>query len=214
MSVAFICIAAVSNAQTINWRSMQDDKKHVVSIHSGWDYGTAVGFSYGYKLNFRIPMIAGLEYSMPTGRNIFDDLKTKAGVQAEIFRYRSFSASLRANGIFRRYESELVRFANFGSEFAAVVGYLKPRWYAAAEFGFDKSIITHIKHSTLMEEYNPGVQSGWYIPTGGNFFYGIQMGYSFRTFDVFLKGGKTVSQDLDSKAQVPFYFQMGMNKKF
>ncbi|HEY0680196.1 MAG TPA: hypothetical protein VGD17_18050, partial [Chitinophagaceae bacterium] len=72
---------------------------------------------------------------------------------------------------------------------------------------------THIKHSSLMKQYNPDVQTGWYIPTGGNFFYGLQGGYSFGRNDLFAKVGKTVTQDLKTRAMVPYYFQVGWNLK-
>ena len=103
---------------------------------------------------------------------------------------------------------------NFGSEFTATAGFYKNKWYAAGELSFDKAIVTHIKHSDLMKQYNPDVQSGWYIPTGGNFLYGLQGGYSFKRNDVYAKIGKTVSQDFKTTSMVPFYFQLGWNIKW
>ena len=117
-------------------------------------------------------------------------------------------------GIFRRYESEYVRLVNFGSEFSTAIGYYKPRWYTAAEFGFDKAIITHFKHDNTIREYYPEIQDWWYIPTGGNFFYGLQVGYSFKSCDLYLKGGKTITQDFKTTAMIPFYVNVGFNKRF
>jgi hypothetical protein len=85
---------------------------------------------------------------------------------------------------------------------------------AAAEFGFDKAITTQVKHSALTKERFPEAKDGWYVPTGGNFFYGIQGGYSFESYDINLKIGKTVTQDLKTTAMIPFYFQLGLNRKF
>lgn len=89
-----------------------------------------------------------------------------------------------------------------------------PTWHLAGELGFDKAITTQIKHGSLMKEYYPGIQDGWYIPTGGNFFYGIQSGIAFKNTDTCLKAGKTVTQDFKNTATLPFYFQLGVNRKF
>ena len=103
---------------------------------------------------------------------------------------------------------------NYGSEFSALIGYYKPRWYIAGEFGFDKAITTHIRHSEEMKNQFPEIKDGWYIPTGGNYLYGLQLGYSFRKMDVTLKTGKTVAQGFKTSAMFPIYFQLGVNKKF
>jgi hypothetical protein len=102
---------------------------------------------------------------------------------------------------------------NFGSEFSLTAGYYRSKWHAAVEFGFDKAIVTHIKHSRLYTEYNPGVKDGWYIPTAGNFFYGLQGGFSFGTNDLYAKFGKTLAQDFKTEPTVPFYLQLGWNLK-
>lgn len=69
-----------------------------------------------------------------------------------------------------------------------VIGLYKTRWFVAGETGFDKAIVTHFKHSDLYKENSPLVQDGWYQPaTGGNFYYGVQTGYSFKTADLTLK---------------------------
>ena len=126
----------------------------------------------------------------------------------------NFRGTIKAFGIIRRYENDMSRMLNFGSEFSATAGYYKKGWFAAAEFGFDKAIITHIKHSRLMHDYNPGVQNGWYLPTGGNFFYGLQAGVSFAGSDLIARVGKTAGQDWKKNTLIPAYAQIGWNVKF
>ncbi len=214
LTIIFSSIATGSMAQTVNWRSIQREDKHIVHLNAGWDYASTFGIGYGYKLNSKIPLIIGTEFSVPAGKELFDDFKTKIGGQAELLRHKHFSATVKIQGILRRYQSEFARLSNFGSEFSTVFGYYKSRWYAAAEFGFDKSVVTHIRHSSMMEENYPEIQSGWYIPTGGNFFYGLQLGYSIAKCDLYLKTGKTVTQDFRTTPSIPLYLQLGLNKKF
>lgn len=122
--------------------------------------------------------------------------------------------AVKAYGNFRQYENEYVKIASFGSEFSAMIGYYKPRWFAAGEFGFDKAIATHIKNSDIMKEMYPGSQDGWYVPTGGNFIYGVTGGYSFKYFDVYLEIGKTITQDFKTTPAVPLYAEVGVNLRF
>ena len=35
-----------------------------------------------------------------------------------------------------------------------------------------------------MRENHPGIRDGWYVPTAGNFSYGMQAGFSARKLDV------------------------------
>lgn len=208
-----VCLLNTSFAQ-INWKTLQPSQKHIINLNVGLDNGTTVGIGYGYHLDTKMPLVLNIEYSMPFGDKPFDDFKTKIGGQLNLVRANNFFGTVKAYGIIRRFQNDFARMINFGSEFSATAGYYKNRWYAAGEIGFDKAIVTHIKHSDLMKEYNPGVQTGWYIPTGGNFIYGVQAGYSFNRNDVYAKVGKTVSQDFKTDPFVPYYFQLGWNLKW
>lgn len=203
-----------SFGQNINWKNLQPSEKHIVNVEAGFDNASVIGFGYGYHLKTRLPVVLGLDYSMPFGDKTFDDLKTKIGAQANLIHSRSFFTTIKADGVIRRYQNDLVRMINFGSEFSATAGVYKAKWFAAGEFGFDKAITTHLKHSELAKEYSPGLQSGWYIPDGGNFIYGVQAGYSFQRNDLYVKIGKTIAQDLKNTAMVPYYFQLGFSSRF
>ena len=93
-----------------------------------------------------------------------------------------------------------------------VAGYYKPKWFVAGEAGFDKAIVTQFKHKDLYKQNFPSVKDGWYEPaTGGNFYYGLQTGLSFRRNDIYLKAGKILAEDFSTKPMVPFYLQFGYN---
>lgn len=209
----FTCLLNISFAQNINWKNLRPSQRHIISLNAGFDHGTVIGVGYSYQLSTKMPLILNLEYSMPFGDKLFDDFKTKIGGQLNVVRANNLFAAVKAYGIVRRFENDMTRMLNFGSEFSATAGFYKKKWYAAVELGFDKAIVTHIKHSDLAKEYNPEIQSGWYIPTGGNFMYGLQGGFSFKNNDVYAKIGRTVSQDFKTRTLVPYYFQVGLNVK-
>lgn len=202
-------------SQVINWESLEKDQRHIINANAGVEYGLTVGAGYSYHLKTVIPVILNAEYSMPSGKKLTDDFKTKIGGQLRVYEINDFQFSARIQGVFRRYENSYSRLLNFGSDMAGVIGYYKPKWFVAGEAGFDKAIVTHFKHSTSYKENFPGVQDGWYDPsTGGNFYYGLQTGFSFGRNDFYVKGGRMVTQDFSTTPLFPYYLQVGFNIKF
>lgn len=216
--ITMMVVAAITgsaSAQTLNWTALQKEQKHIVNVNAGWDYATSLGVGYAYQLKTKMPMVIGAQFSIPAGNNMTDDFKAKVGGQVRVLKSGNFLATVMAYGIYRQFEhASVVRFQNFGSEFRGVAGYYKAKWFVAGEFGFDKAIVTYIKNIDAMEQYYPTIRNGWYIPTGGNFQYGIQTGYSLKNMDINVKGGKMVDQYFKSTARIPYYFQLGVNVKF
>ena len=214
ISLVLLILSKISFSQQVNWRAFKEGQQHIINVNMGIDYGTTFGLGYGYKLKTKIPLIANIEYSFPGGKTMFDDFKTKFGGQAEVLKMGNFSTTLRVYGVFRRFENESARFLNFGSEFSTAFGYYKLKWYVAGEIGFDKAITTNVKHSQWAHENNPDIQDGWYLPTGGNFSYGIQSGISFNSNDLYMKLGKLITQDFKTSPYLPYYLQVGYNRRF
>jgi hypothetical protein len=214
--VIAVCLykPAVGLSQTLNWASLKNDQKHIFNINAGVEHGLISGAGYGYQLRSKSPIVLNAEYSFPAGENLFDDFKTKIGGQVRFYKTGDVHFSAKFYGVFRRYESDFVRLVNFGSDISATVGYYKTKWFVAGEAGFDKAIVTHFKHTESYKALYPTVKDGWYEPsTGGNFYYGLQMGYSFKKNDIYLKAGKIVKQDFQSQPLIPFSFQLGFNIK-
>jgi hypothetical protein len=202
-------------SQNLNWQSLKSEDRHILNINSGFEYGLVYGVGYGYQLNFIVPVVLNLEYSFPSGTNLIDDFKSKIGARVRLLEVKNFQLSASINGIFRRYENGLVRMVNFGSDLSGVLGYYRLKWFVAGEFGFDKAIVTNFKHSQAYREIYPQVTDGWYQPpTGGNYHYGLQTGFSFKQHDIYLKAGKIISQGFKTEPIAPYYAQLGYNFKF
>jgi len=210
----FYCGSTSVSAQTINWRSLKKEEKLVTTINAGWDYGFTAGVGIGYKFNTGLPLVVNGEFSFPAGKEVFDDFKTKLALQSEVLHWNNFSLSAKVAGIFRQYTSPLVRLSNYGGELSVAAGYYKPRWYIAGEAGFDKAITTRFKHTKEMRDNYPGVQDGWYIPTGGNFLYGLQGGWSTGKNDIGIKIGKVLTQDFKTTPMIPYSFQLSYNRRW
>ncbi|MBA4851014.1 hypothetical protein [Emticicia sp. BO119] len=213
--IFIFCFITMSfcHAQTINWASLQREQRHITSLNTGLDYGVTFGLAYHCQLKTTLPIVVGAEYSIPSGKNLVDDFKTKVGGTIRWISIGDFQFSTKVEGVFRRYENNYVRLNNFGSDLSGIIGYYRPKWFLAGEVGFDKAIVTHFKHTDLMKE-NFAAKDGWYNPaTGGNLYYGVQSGLSWRSHDLTLKAGRIVSQDFKTKPLLPLYVQFGYNLK-
>ena len=213
-SISILFLHHITSAQDINWASLQKEQSHILNVNTGLVHGVIFGAGYGYQLNTKMPVILNAEYSFPAGNRLFDDYKTKIGGQIRLLRIDNFNFSAKVHGVFRRYQNDLVRMVNFGSDMGGVIGYYQPKWFIAAEVGFDKAIVTNFKHSAAYREIYPLVEDGWYEPaTGGNFNYGVQAGFSGKRQDFYIKAGKLITQDFKTAPFVPFYAQLGCNFK-
>jgi hypothetical protein len=218
----YICIAFLSffsgaaYTQTLNWATLEEDHKHILNLNAGLDFGVKYGVEYGYQFKaMSLPTVANIEYSFPSGDKFFDDFKTKMGINVKWFTHQGFTVSTKIQGVFRRIENDNVRLVNFGTDISGTVGYYRPKWFVATEVGFDKAIVTHFKHSQGYKDVYPNVANGWFEPaTGGNFYYGLQTGFSFGRNDIYLKAGKVLTQDFKTTPILPFYAQLGYNRKF
>ena len=115
------------NAQTINWARLNEGSKHIVNANFGLEYGVIYGLGYGHQIKTRLfPIVVNLEYSFPSGNTIFDDFKTKIGVQIRWIEYHGFQFSTKINGVFRSYRNDFDRLVNFGSDVSGIIGYYRP----------------------------------------------------------------------------------------
>ncbi len=214
ISLFLFCKTGNGFSQIVNWKNLTENQKHLIHASAGVEHGLVFGLGYGYHLRSRMPIIVDADYSFPGGKNLFDDFKTTIGAQVRFYKTGNFIFTAKLHGIFRRYQNDFARLLNFGSDLSAAAGYYKIKWSIAAEAGFDKAIVTHFKHSTAYKMLYPGVKDGWYEPsTGGNLYYGMQAVYSTKSADVFIRGGKIVSQDFKTDPLVPFFIQLGFTFK-
>jgi hypothetical protein len=214
LTIISICYSKEVRSQNVNWESLKIEQKHILTVNIGWDYGLVYSAGYAYKLKTKTPILIQASQSFPSGKNTLDDFKTKAGAQIRLYTINHIHLSTNINAVFRKFENPLVGFANFGSDISAIAGYYKPKYFVASEFGFDKAIVTHFKHSSAYKNIYPGAQDGWYEPaSGGNFYYGIQTGRSFKRSEINLRLGKVLTQDFKTTPLIPYYAQLGYNFK-
>ncbi len=217
--ISLTVIISISNfcsAQYINWNSNNLEKRNNVFMNVVYDYSLSLNAGYNRSMNiFNKPVLLGLDFSVPAGKNLFDDHKIKIGGEIELLNKNNFYVSAKVKGVIRRYKSIYTRIENFGSDVGLTVGYYKPKWYIATNFGFDKAISSHLKHTETFKEIYPLVQDGWYKNTGGNFYLGLDLGATIKeNLGISFKVGITNAEGKDVNALLPYYIQIGLNKTF
>lgn len=203
------------NAQNFNWKSLDENQTHIVYLNLGYDFGITTQVGYGYKWNSFRRIVFNADYSFPMGKNLVDDFKIRLGGQIEIFDFHNFILTAKVYAIFRKHANRYVDMSSFGSDFAALIGYYRPTWHIAGVFGFDKSIVTYLKHSEGMKDNFPNITNGWFIPSGGHFYFGLEGSKTIgKNFDISLRLGITDAQGKDVNALLPYYAQLGFTWRF
>ncbi len=207
--------AEAVHSQNINWRSLDEHQRNIVQLNLGYEYGATSQLGYSRGFTILRPVVVGLDFSVPMGSDLLDDFKVRIGGQVEVVDVEGFSVTVKITSNFRRYQTHLVRIVSFGADLGVLAGYYTSSWYAAGEFGFDKAITAHLRHSDIMKANFPGIKDAWYVPTGGNYYFGIQGGATLGdNFDVTLRLGRTKAQKHDEDAVLPYYAQLGFGVRF
>lgn len=201
-----------SSAQNINWSLQKNNAKYTAYSSFGFDHGATTQIGFGKYLETTKPIFIMADFSLPMGNQLVDDFKTRVGIQLPLLKANNFILTAKIQAIMRRHETKLVRMFNFGSDTNIAVGYYKKSWHIAGEIGFDKSINTHLKHSKAMQENYPGISDGWFLPSGGHYYLGLQTGkYVSTQFEINMRMGITNAQFEDQNSLLPFYCQLGVN---
>ncbi len=201
-------------AQSVNWRCIDKERPHSAHFNVGYDFGVTTQIGYNYFTKAKKPVWFTLDYSFPMGKTLFDDFKFRLGGQIEVATYKSFIASLKLLGNYKRHETELVRMTNFGIETSVLIGYYKAKWHLATELGYIKPFASNLNHSDIMKDNYPGVQDGWYTSSGGYYFWGIQAGkFITNSFDLSFRAGYFKANADNKDAVLPYYAQIGLLKK-
>lgn len=213
--VCIILCSSIGHSQSINWSNTDTNSTHMTYLSIGYDYGVTTQVGYGYQLKKDWPLWAQVDISIPMGSALFDDTKTRLGVQLKAFSFNNFAVITRIHVNYRTYQNSFVGMKSFGSEASVATGWYGSRWLFELEAGFDKAITTQLNHTDKFKESYASVQDGWYHNTGGNWFYGIKAGRTFGTnLIASIELGVTNAQGPGPNALLPRYFGLGIVKPF
>ena len=138
------------------------------------------------------------------------DFRARLATQTSLVRWRSLHITGSATFLTRGTENSIYQGLNFGADFTGTLGVYRHRWFAAGEFGFDKAIVTHLKHSDWYRtHFYADAKDGWYLDAGGTFHYGMACGLALGRAEVVGRFGWLRTEDFNELTP-PMYASLGV----
>jgi len=186
-------------------------------IHTSVGVDPAVVTAAGYA---RVVQLFGenvqfdLEIGLATAKLDTRDFRSRLQVRSSLVRWRSLRLAGSATFVTRGTQNNLYTGFNFGSDFSATAGVYQRGWFAAAEGGFDKAIITHVHNSDRYKTwFYPGAKDGWYLDNGGTFHGGVTAGVTIGKTELMARVGRQATQAFGPLLP-PMYGSVGLGVGF
>ena len=197
-------------AQTINWLAASQPQKSILFANTGIDHGSFFKLGYAYKLKTCDPIYLSTAISVPFGSDFMDDYKFELAGQMPIFSWFAFRSSIRVHSFVRNHQNNDVRLFDLGSGLALTNGFYCDTGHLALELGIQHTGFTRLRRSNTEEQE----QSQWFKGASSQLFIGLQGSKSLcqSTIVTFNLGAFAVPGKNQSSS-LPFYFQLGLNKK-
>lgn len=156
----------------------------------------------------------GADVGLVTARLDTHDFRARVEVQSPVVRWQSLQLSGSAAFITRGTENSVYRGLDFGADVTGTLGVYRPGWFAAAQFGKDKDIVTHITHTAWYRDHAyDDAKDGWYLDCGGTFHYGLLAGLTVGRTELVGRAGLRRTEDWNAVAP-PFYGSLGIGVPF
>lgn len=173
---------------------------------------TSVGYGRFTTL-FGATTSLGFEVGVVAGDAELGDYRVRLGGEVQLVRRGAFRVAASAAFMTRGTSNWVFRAVNFGSDFGATAGVYRRGWFVAGEVGFDKAIITHLKHTQEYRDQYYDAKDGWYLNNGGTGRLGIITGRAVGGAELLLRAGIARTQGGEALA-VPAYLTIGLGFGF
>jgi len=214
---AVLLLSAVQGGQVAaQWNVARfDGARNRVYVTAGLDPAIVASVGYG-----RVIAVVGHDFQVAAdfgevaARLDSRDFRARLGVQTSLVHWRSLHLAGSATFITRGTENTIYRGLDFGADLTGALGFYRHRWFAAAEFGKDKAIITHVTHTEWYRTYfYPGAKDGWYLDAGGTFHYGVAAGLAIGGAELIARAGYLRTEDFNDLLP-PMYVSVGVGLGF
>lgn len=201
--------AADANAQMNVGRFGTERSRVYATV--GFDPALLGSIGYGQVVrvlghDFQVAGEAGL---VATGGDV-SDARARVTTTTSLLQWRSVRLTGSASAVARQTENAVYRAVSIGADATASLGIYRHGWFAAAEFGKDKSVVTHVKHtSSYRENFFNDAKDGWYLDAGGYYRYGLAAGFAIGRMELSGRAGRQKTEKWNDMA-APFYASFGL----
>lgn len=142
------------------------------------------------------------------------DFRARLGAQASLLHWRSAHLTGSMTLIARGTENAIYRGFNWGADVTGTLGVYRPRWFAAAEAGLDKAVITHVSHTRwYRDNFYPDARDGWYLDAGGTFRNGVTAGVALGRMELVGRFGSQRTERFEPLPS-PLYGSIGVGLSY
>ena len=186
-------------------------------VYSTFALDPALITSLGYA---RVASLWGHDFQLSAEAGVVtaeldtDDFRARLGVHTSLARWRFLHVTGSATFVTRGTDNAIYRGFNFGADVTGGVGVYRPLWFASAEFGKDKAIITHVTHSDwYRDHFYADARDGWYLDAGGTYHYGVKAGFTLGQAEVVGRFGQLRTEKFNDMTP-PLYASLGVGFAF
>jgi hypothetical protein len=216
VAAALVIGAAAAGEAGAQWNPARfDESSNRVYTTFGLDpaFVTSVGYARVIPVRGHAIQVAA-EAGVASAEVGVRDFRARLEVQSSIVQWRSLRLTGSASFITRGIDNTVYRGVNFGADLTGAVGFYRPAWFAAAEFGKDKAVITHVKHTDWYRtNFYPDAKDGWYLDAGGTYHYGVRAGFAVGSAELTARAGFLSSEHFNDVTP-PFYGSVGLGFGF
>ena len=143
-----------------------------------------------------------------------DDSRVRLQVQTSMVSTGPLHVTGSAAFVTRTTANSIYQGLNFGADVAATVGVYRRGWFVAGEAGFDKAIVTHVRHSDwYRDNFYPDAKDGWYLTGGGTARYGFAAGVAIGAVELVGRAG-WLRTEKRNELLTPGYATLGVGVGF
>ncbi len=217
LGVGLALTSSTAEAEEINVGALDARRPNLVRVETGIEHGFVASIGYGrvFRAKDR-PLVLTGELTLPWARLDFGDLRARVGVQVPIVgTQKHWKLIGKVAPTLRSMKTRMHAMTSLGADLGVAGGYYRTRWFLAGELGVDWSMTTHIEHSALSRRVlYADAKDGWYGNPGGNFYYGLVGGVSFRAIDLTLRVGQARDLVQARPGLIPMVALLGLNVRF
>jgi hypothetical protein len=203
--VLFAPATAVAQATRADLLTTSPDAANAVELRAAADDAFVAEVAYARAIHASIPLVVDAQLDVPWAELDARDWRLRIGVTAPIAISGRWHVIPRLAPTLRASANDMASLLGVGVDVATLAGYFAPRWFIAAEVGFDADLASRVAPTSDYRMYvNDEAPTGWYSTLGGELRYGATFGTTFGANDLGLRAGMLLQSD-GTPPTLPFY---------
>lgn len=182
----------------------------------GLEDGIVSSFGYGRRLDLSLwqqPLEVWTQLRLPIFELDAGDIEGSAGARISLLCRGPWHLRAGISTLLRKSQSRMLSTTSWSLQGDILPSYVGDSWTFGLAFGYQRNILTYLRHGEDYLFHYPQAQSGWYTGMGGSIRAGVLVGLRFVDWGVVLRMGALRTASLNARL-VPFYASLGVQRGF